>query len=595
MHHSTTMMGGGSHYSSAPYHHLAMNYGGSPRTAFHQPPTSSPFVQFSGRTIDEHNNTLQRLEEQIRAIAQSLADLEGQEQEDRMRAFNVSEQLRGEEEEVIRRQHLVGQNSQSLEGRIAEEERTRSHGLILHEDEMRDYLGEERALVELEEELKRMQASIEDRLYHSREQLRIFQKELDDGMAILERDRHAVRAIASRANEQINVSRRTAEVIRSLSPNRGPRSPVPPSSSFSNGGSYFHANSAVAAANSVSSSFQQRSEANLSMTRASGIPVSPLGASTSVGGKLEFRTVSPNRERNYNGGGSSYMVSSPAGDRGGLRSPTKPGRHNRIMAESQTNDVGMSAIKSRSLGGAGHTENVSSTYYSHAPQLTDRPSSWGGASNNSSSFLPSIHQNTSAGMGNVSSRSHGFGGGAGSALLEACSRIPVDAQEVTNILRSDQNAVNELDQVDNTPLHILCMNERPSLDAVHALLLSGASTTAKNAAGFTPFHCACLNVRGDVDNVPSTTSRHQLKKFLIFKGAQNPNQRTGKGETALHLCAEDDKYLPVVEFLIGAGVDPHVTALLSSGGSSRRMKALDVAKLGGARASRIASYLASIE
>ena len=182
---------------------------------------------------------------------------------------------------------------------------------------------------------------------------------------------------------------------------------------------------------------------------------------------------------------------------------------------------------------------------------------------------------------------HGLSIPGSRELLDACSRVPLDPNEVTFLLRQNQAAVNALDSLDNTPLHLACMNPAPSLDAVHALLLAGANASLKNAAGLTPFHVACLNFKGD----PSSED-HKLKRFLIFKGAQNPNQRTSRGETSAHLCAEDDRHFDSLVFLIGAGVDAAAPALLTGAdGSTRPMTAIDVAQAGGGRALKNAEFL----
>eukprot|EP00744_Colponema_vietnamica_P016310 GILI01022880.1.p1 GENE.GILI01022880.1~~GILI01022880.1.p1 ORF type:complete len:380 (-),score=29.20 GILI01022880.1:49-1044(-) len=171
-------------------------------------------------------------------------------------------------------------------------------------------------------------------------------------------------------------------------------------------------------------------------------------------------------------------------------------------------------------------------------------------------------------------------------LLAACARSPIDSNEVTFLLRQNQAAVNALDQLDNTPLHVACMNPMPSLDAIHALLLAGANTSLKNSAGLTPFHLACLNYRGD-----GLEHDHKLKRFLIFKGAQNPNQRTSRGETAAHLCSEDDKHFDSLVFLVGAGVDAAAPAMYSNATGSRQMTAIDVAQAGGSRSAKNAEFL----
>ena len=90
---------------------------------------------------------------------------------------------------------------------------------------------------------------------------------------------------------------------------------------------------------------------------------------------------------------------------------------------------------------------------------------------------------------------------------------------VLQILKDNNGMVNATDDQGNTALHNACATTAPSLEVVHALLLAGCPTAAKNDDGLTAFHLACLN---------GSDSQHKLKKFLIFKGNQNVNPEDGQ-------------------------------------------------------------------
>lgn len=170
-------------------------------------------------------------------------------------------------------------------------------------------------------------------------------------------------------------------------------------------------------------------------------------------------------------------------------------------------------------------------------------------------------------------------------LHRLCATGQVD--EAVTMLRQRPDAVHSLDADANTPLHAACASPHISLELVNALLLEGASTSAKNDDGFTAFHVACLNT--------ADHNGHSLKKYLLFKAAIPPNQRTSRGETAAHLCARHDKHLDSLKYLTSTGVDLSITALGTgdSGevGSPRRRSALEVAQQSGTRARRCADVL----
>eukprot|EP00758_Cryptobia_borreli_P002648 Tbor_TRINITY_DN3183_c0_g1::TRINITY_DN3183_c0_g1_i1::g.14763::m.14763 len=462
-------------------------------TAFDSP-SSSPFFQFSRRTIEEHKVILLRLEEQLRLIAQSMADLDTQSEIDNENSSCIILQLHQEEEAVIRKEQQCIQMISRIEAQIAEEDTKLSEKRILLDEKEKATIRDMVVLDDLEEELKEMKASVEERLHRSKEQLRIFKAELNDGLRILETDRDRVLALADRSRLVCEQSQRTRRHADSLSPDRHEGS-----QSMHRTDSY-----CISRCNTAASEIYSASELkNISPMRCRTEDISPI-----------TRELSP------------HSASSP---HRGLRSPRRPGRHSRIMSDAQMLNSDMKAI-----------------------------------------------------------RQHSLAGGTSSALLRACANVPVDPAEVTHILRQDPSSINAMDRLDNNALHTVCMNPQPSIDAVHALLLAGCSTATRNISGMTPFHLICMNVDGDgID--------HSIKRFLIFKGSQNPNQRTARGQTALHLCAEDDKFIDVAKFLLTVGVEPNVSALLTAvDGSSRRMTAYDVACLGGERTAKMAHLLQSI-
>lgn len=168
----------------------------------------------------------------------------------------------------------------------------------------------------------------------------------------------------------------------------------------------------------------------------------------------------------------------------------------------------------------------------------------------------------------------------------ACATGAQNVEGALAILRANPQLINELDRLGNSPLHRACAAEPPSIEVVHALLLAGAHATLRNEEGLAPFHIACMNV-ADAD--------HKLKRFLIFKGAQNPNLRTGRGETVAHLCASNDIYTESLKFLSSVGVDMTTTALLTAGdGTSQRMTPLDVARKHGREAVNNRNFLESL-
>jgi ankyrin repeat protein len=142
-------------------------------------------------------------------------------------------------------------------------------------------------------------------------------------------------------------------------------------------------------------------------------------------------------------------------------------------------------------------------------------------------------------------------------LVALCAAGDVEA--ALRLLKDFPSEVNTIDSAGNTPLHAACASSVVSLPLVTALLLAGASTSAKNDDGLTPFHLACLN-----SSDHGQLTGHRLKRHLIFKAAVSPNQRTSRGETAAHLCATNDRHLDALRFLVGSGLDLELKAVSPS-------------------------------
>ncbi|KPI88212.1 hypothetical protein ABL78_2716 [Leptomonas seymouri] len=114
------------------------------------------------------------------------------------------------------------------------------------------------------------------------------------------------------------------------------------------------------------------------------------------------------------------------------------------------------------------------------------------------------------------------------------------AAALAALLRRCYAAVQCTDAQGNTLLHLACLVEPPSMAVVRCLLSHGASLTAFNANGLTPFHVACLNLQ-DIT--------HALKDAILAAGV-SVDQRSQFGETAAHLLASHDAFLPSLEWLV---------------------------------------------
>lgn len=458
-------------------------HGGARRTGDPLLDVFNPLAQFSAQTLREHNETLGRLRAQQEAIAVQCAQLANQESDNVKRHLTIMDTLSREEADVLRMLQLNKGRVQDLEKRGLFETATRHETIQLDNETTRELEEESISLTGLEDELKQMERSILDKLAHTAERSRIFGREFQAGMSVLQQDRHDVRVLSSHTASRITTSpvRVRAAVAEGL-----PRTPVPP-------------------------------------------PVDP-----------------PRRH------GHGVTVSDFLNSSGGNAAPLDTSSRNGGAFTAPLRSSGIVVVNPDRAGRA-HTS------------------------------LSSADITTRAAISNKSTPSSFEA--IGTLLQEACARPQQDVGEITTILRADQKAVDHMDMHGNQPLHTACSSPGFSVPAIQALLLAGASTTSMNARGMTPFHIACCNPH-DRD--------HALKRFFIFTAAQDPNQRTAKGETAAHLCAEDDAYLESLKFL-AKNVDLNIVALLTDmDGQPRRMRALEKAKACGGRATRCRQFLEAL-
>ncbi|PAV85627.1 hypothetical protein WR25_08242 isoform C [Diploscapter pachys] len=152
-----------------------------------------------------------------------------------------------------------------------------------------------------------------------------------------------------------------------------------------------------------------------------------------------------------------------------------------------------------------------------------------------------------------------------SPLLEACSR---GHTEVAKILLQHHARIDVFDDQGRTALHLAALNGH--LPIVHLLLQHKAFVNSKSKTGEAPLHLCAMNGHVKVVNVlvqdhgasleaitlENQTALHFAAKYgqlavsqtLLALGA-NPNARDDKGQTPLHLSAEND-YPDVVKLFL---------------------------------------------
>lgn len=191
--------------------------------------TFSPLAQFSSQTLREHNETLERLRAQQEAIAIQSAQLANQESEDSKRHLRILDALSREEAELLRQLQLNKGHIQDLEKRSLTETTTRQETIQLDSETMRDLEEELVSQVGLEGELRQMERSIYDKLALVTERSRMFGKEFEKGMILLQQDRDDARLMAVHTNTRVAQSptRIREAVYASAHLHRTPAPPPP--------------------------------------------------------------------------------------------------------------------------------------------------------------------------------------------------------------------------------------------------------------------------------------------------------------------------------------------------------------------------------
>jgi len=168
------------------------------------------------------------------------------------------------------------------------------------------------------------------------------------------------------------------------------------------------------------------------------------------------------------------------------------------------------------------------------------------------------------------------------------------------LLNAEPQLMNERTGLGETPLHYLAVENQ--LDAVRLLIARGAAVSTLNECRTTPLsdaaslgydemvgllldHGAMLHVPGQEEPVLHGAVRHgtaHVVQRLLIAGA-SPNEVDDMMQTPLHVAAESDDCVPVLQLLLGAGAQ---TSLRCSFGDTP----LDVAQRRGS--SRCAEILA---
>ncbi|MFG6430273.1 ankyrin repeat domain-containing protein [Roseateles sp. LYH14W] len=138
------------------------------------------------------------------------------------------------------------------------------------------------------------------------------------------------------------------------------------------------------------------------------------------------------------------------------------------------------------------------------------------------------------------------------------------------LLNAEPQLMNERTGLGETPLHYLAVENQ--LDAVRLLIARGAAVSTLNECRTTPLsdaaslgyeemvgllleHGAMLHVPGQEEPVLHGAVRHgtvQVVQRLLIAGA-SPNEVDDMMQTPLHVAAESDDCVPVLQLLLGAG------------------------------------------
>lgn len=195
-----------------------------------------------------------------------------------------------------------------------------------------------------------------------------------------------------------------------------------------------------------------------------------------------------------------------------------------------------------------------------------------------------------------------------SLLHAACASNSPCYEIVAAIVAIRPELVYAVDKVTgNVPLHFLCAAKEPSIKVADCLIsasggsgsnsYSGMVTTINND-GLTPFHVALLNVNDyqlprTENGSKSNDSKDSLKSFLLRRcGKEMLLAKTAKGESAAHLCAINDKYLPSLKFLFTNGAPCDQTAIvLGASNAGLAVTPLEKARMYGSASTEIQRYL----
>jgi hypothetical protein len=539
----------------------------------------SPLAQFSSLTLQEHEETLHRLNLHKDMIVRAFATLAEDEAEATRRHHQTLSELARDESDSLERLAAAKVMIDSLYLKESQERSDTATEASALEKQIRELEDEGKELEVMEIQLKEMEEKYLRSIAEIQERKSIALAEADRSLTLLERARQASRVAATQIG-RFGAAAPSATVVAQA------QTPKPQSHT----------------------SLGPIGVTTYQPTASPRRPISP-----SRGGPA-LRSVSPSKQ-------SDPFPSALALSRNGAVSPTQRGKsalrdgsglsttQQVLLRESQRekSDPFSTMTGSRPML-RDQTGEVSIPPKSFVDSVRGSPKrektvSYDDPNNsavNRTSYLPKPPMTPTAGYSTNASTTRdevfvdklrvaesgpatGTIGGR-TALHVACASTFRDVDSILELLREQPELVDALDDAGNTPLHAACSASEPSLEVVHALLLSGSSTTVKNEDGFTPFHLACLNP-GDRD--------HKLKKFLIFKGAQNPNQRTSRGETAAHLLATHDRHFDSLRYLTSVGLDLNVSALLPAekGQPAKRMTPVEIARANRLTASKCCAFL----